>query len=125
MPEGARTIAADVAAQPYCWLTTTGRRSGRPRTVELWFALDGGTVYVLAGGRDRSAWVRNLQAEPRARMRLGSADHAVTARVGLEGSGEEQLARRLLAAKYQGWREGQPLSRWAATSLPIAFDLAG
>ena len=117
------SISPDVAAQPYCWLTTVGRRTGRERTAELWFAAQGGTIYVLAGGREQTGWVHNLRAEPRARMRLASAEHSVTARTDLEGTAEEQVARRLLAAKYQGWREGRPLSRWAATSLPVAFDL--
>ena len=29
------------------------------------------------------------------------------------------VARRLLAAKYQGWTDGKPLSSWAAGSLPV------
>jgi deazaflavin-dependent oxidoreductase (nitroreductase family) len=91
--EEAPTIASAIAAQPYCWLTTTGLRTGRARTVELWFAADGATVYVLSGGRDRSAWVRNLQAEPRATLRLGSADHQVTARLDFESTDEADRAR--------------------------------
>jgi deazaflavin-dependent oxidoreductase (nitroreductase family) len=125
VPEEAPTIASGIAAQPYCWLTTTGLRTGRARTVELWFAADGATVYVLSGGRDRSAWVRNLQAEPRATLRLGSADHQVTARLDFESTDEADRARRLLDAKYHGWRDGRPLTRWAATALPVAFDLTG
>jgi hypothetical protein len=42
----------------------------------------------------------------------------------IEGDPAEPLARRLLAAKYQGWREGQRLSAWAAGSLPVEIDLA-
>jgi len=41
----------------------------------------------------------------------------------IEGEPDEMLARRLLAAKYQGWREGRLLSAWARTSLPVAIDL--
>lgn len=123
MPDESLSIPAAVAAQPYGWLTTIGRRSGRERTAELWFAAERRTIYVLAGGREQTGWLHNLRAQPRARMRLGSIEHAVVARTDIEGSPEEELARRLLAAKYQGWREGRPLSRWAATSLPVAFDL--
>jgi hypothetical protein len=36
---------------------------------------------------------------------------------------EEARVRRLLAGKYQGWREGRPLSGWAQTALPIAIEL--
>ena len=50
-------------------LTTTGRKSGEPRTVMLtspW--QEGGTIVVVAsrGGDDRApAWFLNLQADPR------------------------------------------------------------
>jgi hypothetical protein len=33
----------------YCYLTTMGRVSGEPRTVEIWFGLSGRTIYILAG----------------------------------------------------------------------------
>ena len=33
-----------------CYLTTTGRNSGRPHTIEIWFALNEQTLYMLAGG---------------------------------------------------------------------------
>jgi hypothetical protein len=49
----------DQGAQPFCYLTTTGRVSGRPHTIELWFALKGPTLYVLSGGGDRSGWRRS------------------------------------------------------------------
>jgi hypothetical protein len=31
----------DPGAEPFCYLTTVGRVSGRPHTIEIWFALDG------------------------------------------------------------------------------------
>jgi deazaflavin-dependent oxidoreductase (nitroreductase family) len=106
-----------------CHLQTTGRKSGRPRTIEIWFGTDGERVYLLAGGRHRAHWVRNLIADPQVRLRIGGTTLAGTARI-IEGETREDLARRLLAAKYQGWSEGRPLSSWAAGSLPveIGFD---
>ena len=38
--------------------------------------------------------------------------------------GGEHPARRVLAAKYQGWREGEPLSEWAASALLVEVALA-
>lgn len=101
-----------------CHLQTVGRRSGRPRTIEIWFATDGICIYLLAGGRDRAHWVRNLRLEPRVRVRIGGQTIGGQAGV-VEGAPEESVARRLLAAKYQGWTEGAPLSAWAAGSLPV------
>ncbi|MDQ4035642.1 MAG: nitroreductase family deazaflavin-dependent oxidoreductase [Chloroflexota bacterium] len=99
-------------------LQTIGRTSGRPRTIEIWFSTDGERVYLLAGGRDGAHWVRNLRAEPRVRLRIGGQTLDGRARV-IEGEANEPVARRMLAAKYQGWREGSPLSAWAAGSLPV------
>src|ERR1051325_2737939 len=43
----------DRAPPDSCYLTTTGRTSGNPHTIEIWFALHGDRVYLLAGGGDQ------------------------------------------------------------------------
>ena len=55
------------------------------------------------------------------RVRIGAETHAGVARV-VRDPEEDALARRLLATKYQGWREGQSLSTWARTALPVAIE---
>jgi deazaflavin-dependent oxidoreductase (nitroreductase family) len=118
-----RERLATHAGDGVCHLQTTGRTSGQPRTIEIWFATDGERVYVLAGGRHRAHWVRNLIADPNVRVRIGGQTASGRARV-IEGEEREDVARQLLAAKYQGWAHGRPLSSWAAGSLPveITFD---
>ena len=111
-------LLAAHAGDAVCHLQTIGRTSGRPRTIEIWFATDGARIYLLAGGRDRAHWVRNLRVEPRVRVRIGGRTIDARARV-IEGEPTEMVARRLLAAKYQGWTDGKPLSSWAAGSLPV------
>jgi deazaflavin-dependent oxidoreductase (nitroreductase family) len=120
----ADAIDPDAGEQPYAWLTTIGRRTGEPRTVELWFVLDGRTVHFLAGGGEDAQWVRNADAEPAVRLRIGQRTYRGRARRPVPASTEELAARRRMAAKYQGWREGRPLSRWAREALCIAVDLA-
>jgi deazaflavin-dependent oxidoreductase (nitroreductase family) len=54
-------------------LTTTGRKSGRPRTTPLIYIEDGRDIAVVAsnGGDDRDPlWWRNLQADPRATVQI-------------------------------------------------------
>jgi len=111
---------------PYCYVTTTGRRTGQPHRIEIWFGAhpDGGRIYLLSGGGDRSDWFRNLRAEPRIRLRIGDREWGTTARI-VDDPEEDALARRLLATKYQGWREGEPLSDWARTALPVAIEVPG
>jgi deazaflavin-dependent oxidoreductase (nitroreductase family) len=117
------TLPADAGRQPYVWLTTVGRRTGQPRTVELWFLLRGDTVYLLAGGGEGASWVRNAVAQPEVQVRVGGGTYRGRARTPERDSDEDQGARRGMAAKYQGWTEGRPLSRWASTSFCLAVDL--
>lgn len=106
----------------FCYLTTTGRASGRPHEIEIWYGVDGDTVYMLSGGGQRSDWVRNLLADAAVTVRIDGDSRPGTAREVPDGA-EDDLARRLLASKYQGWREGRAMSGWARTALAIAVDL--
>ena len=110
-----------LANESYCYLTTTGRVSGRPRTIEIWFALDGPTLYMLSGGGDRSDWVRNLLREPRVRARVRDQESGGNARL-VEDGVEDELARRLLFDKYSAGYSGD-LGRWRREALPVAVDL--
>ncbi|CAA9546663.1 MAG: hypothetical protein AVDCRST_MAG79-2360 [uncultured Thermoleophilia bacterium] len=108
-------------AEPFAYLTTTGRTSGLPRTIEIWFALDGATLYLLAGGRERAQWVRNLQRDPRVTVRLRDRELRGRARVLAPGEDDDATARRLLVEKYG---QGRDLSRWGRSALPVAVDLS-
>jgi deazaflavin-dependent oxidoreductase (nitroreductase family) len=113
----------ELAALDFCHLTTTGRRTGHPHTIEIWFALDDDHVYLLSGGGDASDWVRNLRANPTVGLRLGDHDMITKARV-VDDVDEDALARRLLLEKYSARYEGD-LAEWGRTSLPVAIDLTG
>jgi deazaflavin-dependent oxidoreductase (nitroreductase family) len=113
--------------EQFCYLTTTGRESGRPHTIEIWFARRGATLYLLSGGGDRADWVRNLRRRPEVVVRIGHTDAAEQpgrARVLDPGTPEDELARDLLVEKYQPGYGGD-LSGWRRSSLPVAIDLEG
>ena len=66
-----------------CLLTTTGRKSGQPRTAPLLYLRDGERVIVVAsqGGLPKNpAWYLNLVAEPRVQIQIGSDTRAYLAR---------------------------------------------
>jgi len=68
---------------PICLLTTTGRRSGRPRTVPLLYVPDDDDYVVLAsrgGMTTHPAWYLNLRAHPEATIVVGSETRPVHAR---------------------------------------------
>ena len=112
------TQTHEPASLPFCYLTTTGRRTGNPHRIEIWFALAEGTVYLLSGGRDRSDWVRNLMRSPEVVIELGGQVRATTARVLEAGTADDLLARRLLVEKYRS--PDDDLATWGRTSLAVA-----
>ena len=72
-----------VAGMPVLLLTTTGRRSGRPRTATLTYFRDGDDLVVIGsfGGSDLPpAWWLNLQRDPLARVLIDGTTSNVTAR---------------------------------------------
>lgn len=112
--------------EAYCYLTTTGRVTGRPHTIEIWFALVGRTVLLMAGGGDGADWVQNLRADPHVTVRFGREDADElpgVARLVASPSEEDALARRLLPAKYAPEYSGD-LGGWARSALVVTVDLA-
>src|SRR5215217_2673027 len=99
-PEEARLM--EIPSVQNCYLETTGRVTGQPHTIEIWYAARGTTIYLLSGGGDRSDWVKNLQKEPRVRVRIDGRTFAGTGAV-IAGMDEEQTARETVVAKYYGW----------------------
>jgi len=114
----------ELAEEDFCYLTTTGRVTGRPHEIEIWFSLvpETGTLYMLSGGGGSSDWVKNLRRKPEVEVQIADerlGGHAREAR----DAEEDELARRLLVEKY----ESSPgrLENWRRTALPVVVDLAG
>ena len=111
----------------YCYLTTFGRVSGKPREIEIWFVRSGDTLYLLSGGGRKPDWVRNLLANPTCEARLGSRDadplRGVARLLDMgDVAAESRRARDLVYAKYQVRYDGD-LSDWRERALPVALDL--
>jgi deazaflavin-dependent oxidoreductase (nitroreductase family) len=109
------------AEDDFCSLTTTGRVTGEPHEIEIWFAADGDTLYMLAGAGDRSDWVRNLRAQPAVTVRVGDATYDASARV-VQDAAESRRARTLVFDKYQPRSNGS-LEGWRESALPVALDI--
>jgi deazaflavin-dependent oxidoreductase (nitroreductase family) len=110
----------DPPNEQYCYLTTTGRRTGRPHTIEIWFAISDGVLYMLAGGRHGADWVRNLENDPAVSLRIADREFGARARV-VSAAAEDALARHLLLEKYAS--SADDLANWGGTALPVAIDL--
>jgi deazaflavin-dependent oxidoreductase (nitroreductase family) len=108
------------ADEQYCYLTTIGRVTGRPHRIEIWFAIEQDTLYMLSGGADRSDWVRNLRRDPAVTVEIGTRAFQGRARVVTDRT-ESERARTLVHDKYAPGYRGD-LTSWRRRSLPIAVD---
>jgi deazaflavin-dependent oxidoreductase (nitroreductase family) len=92
------------------YLTTTGRVSGQPREIEIWFVEREGRLYILAEHFRKANWVRNIERNARARIRLGDHRFDATGRV-LDPvrDAEQWNAVQQLARDKYGWGEGLPV----------------
>jgi deazaflavin-dependent oxidoreductase (nitroreductase family) len=102
---------------PMLLLTTTGRRSGQPRTVPLLYMEDGARFVVVGsnGGRPQPpAWLLNLTANPSGEVQVGKLRHRVRAEI-LHGAARGDLWNRL-GQFYAGWAHYQTLTD---RSIPV------
>ena len=86
-------VGGDFAGVPLLLLTTTGARSGQPRTMPLTYLRDGARLVVFAanGGRENHpAWYHNLLAAPAAGIEVGTETYGVTA-AEIDGAERDRL----------------------------------
>jgi deazaflavin-dependent oxidoreductase (nitroreductase family) len=72
---------AGLAVPTLVILETTGRKSGRPRRTPVGKAVDGDTVWIVAEHGRKAAYVRNIEADPRVRIKIGRRWRTGTAHV--------------------------------------------
>ncbi len=122
MADETREVIKTLAGEDYCYLTTTGRITGRSHQIEIWFGAGDGTLYLLSGGGYESDWVKNLIKNPEVTVRIAKTTFSALARLVTDPE-EERSARYMLAEKYHEWENGRTLSEWARTALAVAIDL--
>jgi deazaflavin-dependent oxidoreductase (nitroreductase family) len=102
-------VAGKASGMPVVKLTTTGRKSGQPRTTMLTTPLEEGDSVVLVasyGGDDRDPmWYSNLVANPDVEVVMNGGNRKMRARVA-EGDERTRLWETLTAkhANYAGYQ---------------------
>jgi deazaflavin-dependent oxidoreductase (nitroreductase family) len=97
-------LGGKVGNGPVLLLTTTGRRSGQPRTAPVLYLADGGRFVVIntnAGNAKTTAWSLNLRTHPKAEIEVGGKRTKVQARMA-QGEERDELWRRHMQ-QYSGW----------------------
>lgn len=100
-------------------LTTIGRRSGQPRTVEIWwFHVDG--RFIITGTPGRRDWLANVRANPSVMISAGNGAFAGTA----TEIDDRDFRRRVFTDPHIGWYRTQAeLDHLVATAPMIEIDL--
>jgi F420H(2)-dependent quinone reductase len=97
-------VGGKLGKAPILLLTTTGRKSGQPRTAPVLYLADGDRFVVIntnAGNEKTPAWSLNLRANPEAEVEVGRRKVEVRARLA-EGEERTDLWRRH-SEQYSGW----------------------
>jgi hypothetical protein len=118
MADAALDVGARAAVE-YCYLTTTGRVSGRAHTIEIWFVAHEGAAYLMAGD-PRSDWVRNARHDPAVRLRIEGVEVPARALVVDDPDDARQpLLRARMADKYDEREPDGSLSSWAQAAVLV------
>jgi deazaflavin-dependent oxidoreductase (nitroreductase family) len=64
-------LALGLAPHAFCLLETTGRRSGKRRRTPVGNGLIGTTFWLVSEHGSRAGYVRNIEANPRVRVKVG------------------------------------------------------
>jgi deazaflavin-dependent oxidoreductase (nitroreductase family) len=103
-------------------ITTTGRRSGQPRRIEIVFFSFDGRVYI-SGMPGQRAWLANLAADPRLTFHLKRgivADLPATARIITDPAERRPIIERVCAT----WNRLDQVEAFVAGSplIELTFD---
>lgn len=104
-------------------ITTTGRKSGEPRRIEIVFHAFDGQVWISGMPGRKRGWIANLEADPRLTFHLKTgpvADLPAHARIVTD----EPTRRAILARVTKAWDREAQLEDFVAGSplIEITFD---
>ena len=110
-------LRAGIAPRAFALLETTGRRSGMARQTPVGNGLIGDTFWLVSAHGTQADYVRNLQAQPRVRVKVRGMWRAGTAAI----LAEDDAAARSRTLPYQ-WDAA--IGRMMASApLTIRIDL--
>lgn len=104
-----------MSSEPFLYLTTTGRCSGLPRQIEIWYVEHNQCFYIVSEHQENAHWVKNILNKPVVLFSVGmrtdpesvQSEQRTLART-IRNPKEPNLVNQVLAlmnAKY-GWSDG-------------------
>jgi deazaflavin-dependent oxidoreductase (nitroreductase family) len=112
---------AEVASKKLIHLTTKGRKTGKPHTVELWFAADGNKVYLSHEGEETD-WMKNIKKNDAVTFDIGGKSFHGKARYLEGGTSEAEIAKAALYEKYYGKATKEVIEDWFSLSKLLVIE---
>ncbi len=111
-----------VADRRHIHLMTEGRRTGRPHTVELLFAVRDGKVYLSHEGEETD-WMKNIRNNSHVSFEIGGEHFTGKARYLEEGTDEAWAGKVALYKKYYGEASRDIIEDWFSLSRLLVIEL--
>jgi deazaflavin-dependent oxidoreductase (nitroreductase family) len=145
-PLGGRVLSASQLLWFTLWppqgfgvLTTTGRKTGKPRRKCVRAILHGDRIYLVSLRGPHAAWIHNLRADPRVQLRLRQGTFTGLARE-IEDADKRQQAHEVYCTsvnafdrfEYRMHRAGTPTreriralhGQWFSAGIPVVIEVA-
>ena len=107
--------------EKYIYLTTKGRQSGRPHTVELWYACVNETIYLSHEGTNTD-WMKNILKENRVTFRIGYKQCTGKAHL-VNDEKACEVGKHALYLKYYGKASEDTINDWFSESTIIEIAI--
>jgi deazaflavin-dependent oxidoreductase (nitroreductase family) len=118
-----QVVRDELVDDPTVDITTTGRRTGEPRRVEIWM-LDIDGRFFITGTPGPRAWLANLRANPRLTVHLKRHSHANLAAVAhcVDDEATRRLVLEHVAARW--YRSQTPADELLASApmVEVSFE---
>ena len=111
-------------------ITTTGRKSGLPRRIEIYFHQFDGAYYLTGRPGRKRDWESNIEANPEFTLHLKRGVSADLDVVAEQGVSQVEKRRILLRALVENWdsdpeRAEQSVDHWVENSPFVKFSVSG
>ena len=113
--------AAKLADEKYIYLTTIGRKTRNPHTVELWFSIAKGKIYLSHEG-EYTDWMKNILKNDHVEFRIGDIKFKGRACI-LNDEKTFEIGKVALYLKYYGAANADVINDWFSESTVIEISI--
>ncbi len=106
-----------VQKNQYIYLTTKGRKTGKPHTVQVWFAYSEGKIYLSHEGA-YTDWMKNLEKNEMVKGKIDTVNFGARAKIVGEGKEREQ-GKKALYEKYYKPASKAVIDDWFSLSTVV------